>query len=111
MAELMILDDDNMTSLVGEADIPMFIDLWAEWCMPCKRIEPVIEELAKEYHGKMRFSKLNVDENPITAKKYNIMSIPMFLIVNKNLEILESFIGAVPKKKFIDRIESALEKK
>ena len=110
MAELLKLDDDNLDDKVKEAGLPVFIDLWAEWCMPCKRVEPVIKELADEYKDKMLFTKLNIDENLQTADRYQIMSIPMFLILNNEMEVLEKFIGAVPKQKFIDKIESALKK-
>ena len=110
MAKLTTLDESNFKSVIAESDLPIFVDLWAEWCMPCKRVEPVIEELAEEYTGKMRFAKLNTDENQQLAIEYNVMSIPMFLILDKDSKILESFIGAVPKKKFVQHIEKALEK-
>ena len=110
MVTLTVLDDSNIDSIIGSSELPMFVDLWAEWCMPCKRVEPILEDLADEYQGKMRFGKLNVDENPKIAEKYNIFSIPMFIILDKELNIIESFIGAVPKKKFVEHIETALEK-
>jgi thioredoxin 1 len=110
MSELLHLDDSNLDQSVKNAGLPVFIDLWAEWCMPCKKVEPVIKDLANEYAGKVVFSKLNIDENPKTAERFQIMSIPMFLILDNNMKVLEQFIGAVPKQKFIDKIESALKK-
>lgn len=110
MAEMLTLNDDNIDDSIKNAKLPVFIDLWAEWCVPCRKVEPIIKELADEYKDKMVFSKLNIDENLNTANRYQIMSIPMFLILDNNLEILEKFIGAVPKQKFIDKIESALKK-
>ena len=110
MAEMLKLDDTNINDSVKNSNLPVFIDLWAEWCMPCKKVEPIIKELADEYDGKMVFSKLNIDENLQTADKYQIMSIPMFLILDSNMEVLEKFIGAVPKAKFVEKIESALKK-
>lgn len=110
MVEILSLDDENIDTSVENAGLPVFIDLWAEWCIPCKKVEPIIKELAEEYAGKMVFSKLNIDENLKTAERYNIMSIPMFLILDNKMEILEKFIGAVPKQKFIEKIESALKK-
>ena len=110
MAELAKLDDNNLDDTVKQAGRPVFIDLWAEWCVPCRKVEPIIEELAEEYKDKMVFTKLNIDENLKTAERYQIMSIPMFLILDNELGVLEKFIGAVPKQKFIDKIESALKK-
>ena len=110
MAEILSLDDSNIDDSIKNASYPVFIDLWAEWCVPCRKVEPIIKELAEEYKDKMVFSKLNIDENLQTATKYQIMSIPMFLILNNDMTVLEKFIGAVPKQKFIDKIESALKK-
>ena len=89
MTEIMTLNDDNIDNSIRNAPHPVFIDLWAEWCVPCRNVEPIIEELAEEYQGKIVFSKLNIDENAKTAEKYQIMSIPMFLILNNDLSILE----------------------
>ena len=110
MAEILKLDDNNIEDSIKNAKLPVFIDLWAEWCVPCRKVEPIIKELADEYQGKMVFSKLNIDENLKTAEKYQIMSIPMFLILDNELGVLEKFIGAVPKQKFVEKIESALKK-
>ena len=110
MAEILTLDDSNIDDSIKNAPHPVFIDLWAEWCVPCRKVEPIIKELADEYKDKIVFSKLNIDENLQTANKYQIMSIPMFLILNNDMTVLEKFIGAVPKKKFIEKIESAIKK-
>ena len=72
------------------------IDCWAAWCGPCRMVAPVIEELAKEMHGKIVFGKLNVDENPQTSTKHKIMSIPT-LLVFKNGNVIDRIIGAMPK--------------
>lgn len=110
MAELTSLDKNNFKAVIAESNQPIFIDMWAEWCRPCKKVEPVIKELAKEYEGKMRFAKLNVDENQSLAMEYGVLSIPMFLIMDNNSNIIESFVGAIPKNKFINHIEAALKK-
>jgi thioredoxin 1 len=73
------------------------VDCWAPWCGPCRMVGPVIDDLAKEMHGKIVFGKLNVDENQITASKYRIMSIPS-LLVFKNGELLDKIVGAMPKE-------------
>jgi thioredoxin 1 len=72
------------------------VDCWADWCSPCKMIAPIIDKLAEEYSGRVLFGKLNVDENPKTTSKYEIMSIPT-LLVFKSLKLVDTIIGAVPK--------------
>lgn len=78
------------------------VDFWAEWCGPCRRVGPVVEELAKEYNGKVNIGKLNVDNCPNTCQKYNITSIPTLLFI-KNGKVVDKLVGAHPK--------SAMEKK
>ncbi|MEM4006967.1 MAG: thioredoxin, partial [Nitrososphaerota archaeon] len=85
------------------------VDFWAEWCLPCRVIAPVIEELAEKYSGKIVFIKLNVDENPITASRYNITSIPTLMIF-KNGKPIEVIVGAYPKKIIEERIKRHIEK-
>jgi len=80
------------------------IDCWAPWCAPCRMIEPIIEELAKEMQGKIVFGRLNVDENQATASKYRIMSIPS-LLVFKNGELADVIIGAMPKENLKPKLE------
>lgn len=83
------------------------VDFWAEWCGPCRAITPIINELSKEYDGKVTVGKVNVDENPEVSMKYNIRSIPTILIL-KNGEVFEKQVGVTTKKKLTDKIESAL---
>ncbi len=101
----------NFQEEVMESNVPVIIDFWAEWCMPCRIVAPIFEELAKEYAGKMKFAKVNVDENPDLAATFGIHSIPTFLVFHKG-KVVEKLVGAMPKehfKKFIDQILSALE--
>jgi thioredoxin 1 len=72
------------------------VDCWVDWCSPCKMIVPIIDKLAEEYSGRVLFAKLNVDENPKTASKYGIMSIPT-LLVFKSSKLVDTIVGAVPK--------------
>jgi thioredoxin 1 len=97
--------DDNFQKEVLEADIPVLVDFYADWCGPCKMIAPIIEELTGEYNGKVKIGKLNVDEEADTARKYRVMSIPT-LIFFKNGEPVETVVGAVAKKTLQSKIEA-----
>jgi thioredoxin 1 len=88
-----------------KTNLPIVVDLWADWCMPCRIMAPVMEELAKDYAGKALFARVDVDRNSEVAKRYRIMSIPHFLIF-KNATLVEKIIGAVGR----GPIENALEK-
>ena len=87
--------DKDLDAVVSKYNL-VVVDCWAEWCAPCRMIAPAIEELAKEMKGKVVFAKLNVDENQLTAMKYQIMSIPT-LLVFKNGKLMDKIIGAMPK--------------
>jgi len=99
--------NDNFDSVVLKATNLVMVDFWATWCGPCKIIAPVIEELAKEYTGKVTFAKLNTDENADVASRYNIRGIPT-LIFFKDGKILDQVVGAVPKAQLKSKIESFL---
>ena len=104
---LVHLKDDTFESEVLNYNGVVLVDFWAAWCPPCKMIGPIVEELAKEYEGKAKITKLEVDENPETPSKYNITGIPT-LIIFKNGEKKDSIVGAVSKTKLIEALESAL---
>ena len=97
--------ESTWDSLVIGSNVPVLVDFWAPWCGPCRMIAPVIDELAKEYGGKIACYKLNTDDSPNIATKYGIRSIPTVLFF-KNGERKESVIGAVPKS----TLQSTLEK-
>jgi thioredoxin 1 len=98
--------DDNFQAEVIESDTPTLVDFWAPWCGPCRIIAPSLEELNEELDN-FRVVKLNVDENQVTAAKYEVMSIPT-LIVFKNGEPAKKIIGAMPKKRLQQELEPAL---
>ena len=98
------VDDTNFKQEVLESDIPVLVDFWAAWCMPCKMVVPVVEQIAEKYQGKLKVCKLNVDEAPETAREYGIMSIPT-LAVFKDGKVVEKVAGAVAAS----RLESMID--
>lgn len=99
-----ILTDKNFKKEVLESDLPFLVDFWAPWCGPCQMIAPVIKEIAKEFEGKLKVGKLNVDENKESAGNYNIMSIPALLIF-KDGKVVDQMIGALPKNRIIEHLK------
>lgn len=92
--------DDNFDKEVIASDIPVLVDFWAVWCGPCRTIAPIVEELSKDYEGKVKVGKLDVDNNPRVASTYGIRSIPT-LLVFKDGQIVEQIVGAVPKSEIL----------
>ena len=99
--------DSDFEQEVLESDTPVLVDFWAEWCAPCKMVAPVLDDLAIEYDGKIKFTKVDVDTNPETAMKYGIRSIPT-LLVFKGGSPVDQVVGAVPKAVIKKRLDSAL---
>ncbi len=98
------LTDLNFKTNVLESDKLTVIDFWAEWCGPCRAIGPVIEELSKDYAGKVNVGKVNVDNNPQISMNYGITSIPAILFV-KGGQVVDKLVGAQPKANFVKKIE------
>ena len=109
MSKPVPIDDSNFDKIVLQSKKPVLVDLWATWCRPCQMISPILDELAGEYAGKIDFVKLDVDQNPKTATKYGIMSIPTLLIF-KNGEPISHIVGLRPKAELKRNLENALAK-
>ena len=103
MADLVQITDAGFEAdVVGNAK-PVVLDFWAPWCGPCRMMEPVLHEIAEEFADKIVIGKLNVDENPATAQKFDILSIPT-LLVFANGEVVKKLVGAMPKKRLLDEL-------
>ena len=98
-----LLSDASFSSEISKYPL-MVVDFWAAWCGPCRMVAPIIEQLAKEYAGRVAFGKLNVDENPLTSGEFEVQSIPTLLIF-RNGEAVDGIVGAVPKYQIESRIK------
>jgi len=99
--------DANFEKEVIKSDIPVLVDFWAEWCMPCKMVTPILKEIAEEMEGKIKIAKLNVDNSPQSAGQYGIRSIPSLLIF-KSGSVVEQMIGTLPKKTIQQKIDNVI---
>jgi thioredoxin 1 len=104
---LLTITDSNFESEVLKSSQPVLLDFWAQWCAPCRAITPVVEALAKDYAGKVKVGKVNIDENPKTPTQYDVRSIPT-LLVFKDGKVVGQIVGAVPRPKIEDLIKKAL---
>ena len=95
---------DNFETEVLGSDVPVLVDFWATWCMPCRMLAPVIEEIASENEGKIKVGKVNVDENPDLARKYRVMSIPTVLVF-KNGELTATSVGVDSKENILKLLD------
>jgi thioredoxin 1 len=101
------VSDSRFDSDVLKSDIPVLVDFWAPWCGPCKAIGPVIEDLSKDYAGRVKFLKCNVDDNPVTPGQYGIRAIPTLLLF-KDGQKLDQIVGMVDKSKIEQSLKKAL---
>ena len=107
MSKKLEFTDLNFQSDVVSSTVPVLVDFWAPWCGPCRMVDPVVEEIAGEYEGRLKVGKLNTDDNRETAAKYGIMSIPTIMIF-KNGEVKARIVGAQPKRAIVEKIDEVL---
>jgi len=102
-----VFTTENFKSEVLDSDVPVLVDFWAVWCGPCKMLAPTIDQLAKEFEGKAKVGKVNVDDNQQLAAQFGIMSIPT-VIIFKGGKVVEQFIGVQPKGVYVDALNKHL---
>lgn len=100
--------DSTFENEVVKSQTPVLVDFWAVWCGPCRMQDPILEEVEKEYSGKVKITKLNVDENPAMSQKYSVMSIPTLLLF-KNGEIVKQMIGVQSKETLVDEFKKVTQ--
>jgi thioredoxin 1 len=107
MADIPQVTDGTFEQEVLQSDLPALVEFWATWCGPCRMVAPIIEELAKDYQGRLKVVKLDVDKNPATAAKYGIFSIPSVLLFKEG-KVATQVIGAMPKKHYVEKLDAIL---
>lgn len=103
----MNVNDKNFEIEILESKLPVLIEFWASWCVPCQMMDYILNELETEYNGKIKIAKLNIDRNRVIPKKYNLTGVPTIMTI-KNGEIVESIVGALSKKELIEIIKKII---
>ncbi len=107
MSHVVAVNDDNFQSEVMECDQPVLVDFSAEWCGPCKQLAPLVEEIAKDYDGRLKVAKIDVEESQKTAMKYGILSVPTLLFLRKG-KLADKLVGNHPRQVLEERIAKVL---
>ena len=102
-----IVTDATFASTVAASSVPVLLDLWAPWCGPCRTVGPVVDQIARERAGRVLVGKLNVDENPATASRFGVQSIPTLLILRGGREV-DRIVGAVPKQEILRHLDAVV---
>ncbi len=105
--DVVTLEDGTFDKEVLKSDIPVLVDFWAVWCGPCKAIAPAVDEVAKEYKGKLKVAKLDIDNHQQVPQQYGIRSIPTLLLF-KGGRVVDTIIGAVPKSKLVESVKKLI---
>lgn len=104
---LIEIDESNFQSEIIDSDIPVLVDFWADWCSPCKALTPTLEQVAREFSGRVKIVKLNTQNHPALAQRCNVRMLPTLLLYNGGA-VKDQVVGLVPKKKIVDLISQAL---
>ena len=107
MTKPLDVTDGEFEQEVLQAELPVVVDFWAEWCAPCKQIAPALEEIARDLEGRLNIAKVNIDDNPSTPSKYGVRGIPT-LILFKDGQVAATKVGTLPKNKLLEWVESML---
>jgi thioredoxin 1 len=107
---LIDVTDQTLDAEVLKATMPVLIDMWAPWCGPCRMVEPILKKLSDKYQGKVKFCRMNVDENQKTPSQYRVMSIPNMLFI-KNGKVIDTAIGAMPEAALQSKVDTLLAAK
>jgi thioredoxin 1 len=105
---ILTVGDADFPGVVLEADLPALVDFWASWCGPCKAMAPVIEEFARQYAGRIKVAKLNVEENPQTPKRYGVRGIPT-MILFMNGQVVDQLVGMMPIERLREMCDTAVK--
>ena len=105
MSNISHINDDDFDNHVKNSNLPVLVDYWAEWCGPCKAIAPILDELAKDYEGKVNIAKLNIDNNQNTPAKYGIRGIPTLMLF-KDGNVIDTKVGALSKSQLVAFLDS-----
>jgi thioredoxin 1 len=108
MGAILEITDGSFQRHVLESDLPVLVDLWADWCGPCRLVAPIVKKLAEEYAGRLRVGKLDVEANPMTPAQYGVYSIPTLLLFKGGSEV-DRIAGSRPKEQFVTMIERHLD--